>query len=163
MFFLATLPMYDPGLLASWYRRRYGSGGDKVVIQNLAQVIRPTAYGLLTNAKLSALFLPCSARPATLAGAKDERQLRRLPARQGQVRPRAAHLWPLLTPWYRVRVRSAPLEMGCGQRQQQDGTADCSGPGPGIRRVGSVAFNVQAERASGHISVCVLIRCASCY
>ena len=22
---LATLPMYDPGLLASWYRRRYGS------------------------------------------------------------------------------------------------------------------------------------------
>ena len=23
--FLATLPMYDPGMLASWYRRRYGS------------------------------------------------------------------------------------------------------------------------------------------
>jgi hypothetical protein len=22
---LATLPMYDPGMLASWYRRRYGS------------------------------------------------------------------------------------------------------------------------------------------
>ena len=21
---LATLPMYDPGMLASWYRRRYG-------------------------------------------------------------------------------------------------------------------------------------------
>ena len=35
MFWLmATLPMYDPGMLASWYRRRYGSARGKSELEN---------------------------------------------------------------------------------------------------------------------------------
>ena len=61
---LATLPMYDPGLLASWYRRRYGSAlcrWDDLTVDG-----RPAALMSISRHQFDSNSIPPDRRNGTL-------------------------------------------------------------------------------------------------